>query len=110
MVLFKVDSLTFVANDSLYYFVALFPSFFGVVDMITVIPTFVSEFAFRDRISYDEVFTLMESINYVIYGFRTVRILRVLRVYKHFANIEDPVRRFLYQLALTFITMLLFGN
>ena len=81
-----------------------------MVDIITVIPTFVSEFAFPQRVSYDAIESPTDIANYINNGFHTVRILRMLRVYKHLTGIEDPVRRFLYQLALTFITMLLFGT
>ena len=81
-----------------------------MVDIITVIPTFLTEFAFPERVSYDNVNTLYEVAIYVNYGFHTVRILRALRVYKHLASIEDQVTRFLYQLALTFLTLLLFGT
>jgi hypothetical protein len=85
-------------------------SFFGIVDLITVIPTFLSQFAFPMRVSYDNVDSLYEILNYVNYGLHTVRILRALRVYKYLANVEDQVHRFLFQLGLTFMTMLLFGE
>lgn len=69
----------------------------------------MAEFAYPFRISYDDVNSLTDVVIYVNYGLHTVRILRVLRVYKYLANIEDPVQRFVYQLALSFITLLLFG-
>lgn len=75
-----------------------------------MIATVFADFVFKTRISYSSISSVVDVINYIVYLFQTVRILRVLRVHKHLDVIEDKVSRFLYQLALSFIVMLLFGK
>lgn len=85
-------------------------SFFALVDLFTVMATIIADFVFTTRISYSSISSFVDVLNYFVYLFQTVRILRVLRVHKHLDVIEDKVSRFLYQLALSFIVMLLFGK
>jgi hypothetical protein len=83
-------------------------SFYSMVDLLTVIPIYV--FAYNDRLPTQyEVNTFNEFIFYAIRTLNTTRVLRVLRVRRHFANIEDPVNRCLGEIALKCGIMILFG-
>lgn len=83
-------------------------SFFALVDFTTVIPIWITFFVFPDPVGYDEIAGLADAINYMLYGAYTLRILRALRVHRKLVFIEDEVQRFLSQMALSVLTMILF--
>lgn len=58
----------------------------------------------------EEIENATDIVNYILHGAYTLRILRVLRVHKTLNLIEDEVHRYLWQLGLSVITMILFGN
>lgn len=84
-------------------------SFFSLVDFATVIPIWITYYCFENPINVDEIESGVDYLNYILHGAYTMRILRVLRVHKTLNRIEDEVHRSLWQLALSVITMILFG-
>jgi hypothetical protein len=84
-------------------------SFFSLVDFATVIPIWITYYCFDNSINVDEIRNGFDLLNYILHGAYTLRILRVLRVHKTLNLIEDEVHRYLWQLGLSVITMILFG-
>jgi hypothetical protein len=84
-------------------------SFFSLVDFATVIPIWITYYCFDDPIHVEDIRNGVDLLNYILHGAYTLRILRVLRVHKTLNLIEDEVHRYLWQLGLSVITMILFG-
>jgi hypothetical protein len=81
------------------------------VDFTTVIPIWIVYFFFSDnKIQFHDVHTFTDCINYGMRGAYTLRILRALRVHRKLIHIDDEVERFLSQMALSIVTMILFGK
>jgi hypothetical protein len=80
-----------------------------MIDFATVIPIWITYYCFDNPVDVDEIKDAVDVLNYILHGAYTLRILRVLRVHKTLNLIEDEVHRFLWQLALSVITMILFG-
>jgi hypothetical protein len=80
-----------------------------MIDFATVIPIWITYYCFDNPIDVEEVTNFADALNYILHGAYTLRILRVLRVHKTLNLIEDEVHRFLWQLGLSVITMILFG-
>ena len=80
------------------------------MDIATVIPTFLARYVFKEKVDYNQITNFVDFLNFCSYFFQTIRILRVLRVHRHLEIVEDNVQRFLGQLAISFITMLLYGT
>ena len=85
-----------------------FLSFFAMVDFATVVPIWLTFFVFTDAVDYESVETFTDGVNYFLRGMYTLRILRALRVHRKLIFIEDEVRKFLSQMALSIFTMILF--
>ena len=85
-------------------------SFFAMVDFATVIPIWVTYIFFPEKIDYTEIETFGDVVNYTMRGAATLRILRALRVHRKLNFIDDEVKRFLYSMLLSVITMILFGE
>ena len=83
-------------------------SFFALVDFATVIPIWITYFIFPSPRGYNDINSLGDAINYMLNGAHTLRILRALRVHRKLVFIEDEVERFLSQMALSVLTMILF--
>ena len=87
-----------------------FLSFFAMVDFATVVPIWLTFFVFTDAVDYESVETFTDGVNYFLRGMYTLRILRALRVHRKLIFIEDEVRKFLSQMALSIFTMILFDS
>lgn len=74
-----------------------------------MIPIWITYYCFDEPIDIEDVNGPIDVANYILHGAYTLRILRALRVHKTLNLIEDEVHRFLWQLALSVITMILFG-
>jgi hypothetical protein len=83
-------------------------SFFALIDFTTVIPIWITYFVFPTACGYNDIHTFGDAMNYLLNGAYTLRILRALRVHRKLVFIEDEVRRFLSQMALSVLTMILF--
>jgi hypothetical protein len=81
-----------------------------MVDLLTVIPIWVTYFAFTHEIKFRDIKSFSDFLNYLLYGAYTLRILRALRVHKKLAHIEDEVKRTLFNMLLFVLTMVLFGK
>ena len=69
-----------------------------------------THFIWKSTAPFNEIQTAYEGFSYFLNFVNTVRILRILRIHKQLEVIEDAVQRFLGQLILSVITMLLFGK
>lgn len=87
-----------------------FRSFFSMVDIFTVLPIYITYQIYPEPVEYNDISTVSDAFNYFLYGAYTLRILRALRVYRKLNFLEDEVQRFLGQMAVSIITMILFGN
>jgi hypothetical protein len=84
-------------------------SFFALIDMTTVIPIWLSYFLIDEPIDYQDINTPYEAFNFCIGGAHTLRILRALRVLRSLTRIENEVNRFVCELSVSVLTMILFG-
>ena len=80
-----------------------------MVDIFTVLPIYITYQIYPEPVEYNHIVTLSDAVNYFLYGAYTLRILRALRVYRKLNFLEDEVQRFLGQMAVSIITMILFG-
>lgn len=84
--------------------------FNAMIDLVIVLTVLLSNFLFTEKISYQMISTGTDLFIYLLYCCQTSRILRIIRLHKEFEAIDDKVNRFLAQLTLAFVTMLLFGT
>jgi hypothetical protein len=84
--------------------------FNAMVDSVTVLVVMSSNFIFTENVAYPDITTTKDVFIYILYCLQTVRILRITRLIKELEVIDDLVNRFLSQITLAFITMLLFGK
>jgi potassium large conductance calcium-activated channel subfamily M alpha protein 1 len=77
-----------------------------MVDVLTVIPIFVTFGTEMPNVNY--VYTARDGFLYAAYAMNTTRILRALRIRRKLAKIEDAVERFMGELLLSIIVMILF--
>lgn len=84
--------------------------FLSIIDILTIASTCLTAFVFTEAVSYSNINNVLDAVNYICYGLHTVRILRVLRLKQYLDGMEDIVMRFIYGLAISVITMLLFGK
>mmetsp|Transcript_23872 Transcript_23872/g.35024 ORF Transcript_23872/g.35024 Transcript_23872/m.35024 type:complete len:1148 (-) Transcript_23872:179-3622(-) len=87
-----------------------FFSFFAMVDFTTVIPIWLTYYVFTNPVEYHDIHNVDDAINYALRGAYTLRILRALRVHRLLVHIEDEVERFLSQMLLSVVTMILFDS
>jgi hypothetical protein len=83
-------------------------SFYSMVDIMTVIPIFVMYGRTCPAINASN--TPTEVVEFFLCGMQTTRILRALRLRRHFVKIEDEVQRFLANMGLNIVVMLLFSR
>jgi hypothetical protein len=81
-------------------------SFFSMVDLMTVIPVWVT--VFESCIDINSVKTFKDFGVYVLCGMVSTRIMRALRLRKWLMKIEDDVDRCLGEITLTVSVMMLF--
>lgn len=77
-----------------------------MVDLLTVIPIWVT--ANKVAPAVEDVSTISEAVLYILFGLNTTRILRALRIRKKLSNIDDAVNRYLAEMTLAIIVMILF--
>ena len=87
-----------------------FLSFFAMVDFATVVPIWLTYFVYTKTVEFTEIKSFSDGFSYFLRGMYTLRILRALRVHRKLIFIEDEVRRFLSQMALSILTMILFDS
>ena len=85
-----------------------FTSFYSMVDLLTVIPIWVTFNTVCPN--YDDIYTAELGIIYILCGLGTTRVLRALRIRKKLILIEDEVDRCLGELSLTIVVMVLFSK
>ena len=83
-------------------------SFFSVVDILTVIPTWATLGA--NRPSYHSIHSFSGGILYILFLLKTTRILRPLRIRRKFKLIEDEVQRSIADMILRILVMILFSK
>lgn len=84
--------------------------FNAMIDLVTVLAVLFSNFIFTVKVDYPAISSVKDVFIYALYCCQTIRILRIIRLHKEFEAIEDKVNRFLAQITLAFVTMLLFGK
>jgi hypothetical protein len=77
-----------------------------MVDVLTVIPIFVTAGKELPNVNY--IYNFGDAMLYTAFGMSTTRILRALRIRRKLARIEDAVERFLGEIMLAVIVMILF--
>ena len=85
-------------------------SFFAMVDLATVLPIWITYFFMGAPVEYDDISSTRDAFNFILRGAHTLRILRALRVHRNLAHIENEVNRFLCELGVSVLTMILFGT
>ena len=86
--------------------ICLLSSFFAMVDVFTVVPIFITYG--RHLPNVVDVDTFEEAFIYTMFAFGTTRILRALRIRRKLAQINDAVERFLAEMILSVVVMILF--
>lgn len=79
-----------------------------MIDLMTVIPIFVMYRKECPAISSSN--TADEVVEFILCGMQTTRILRALRLRRRFTMFEDEVQRFLANMGLNIVVMLLFSE
>lgn len=83
-------------------------SFFSMVDLLTVIPTFIMS---TQKCPYiQDVHDGLIVVYFILCGLKMTRILRILRLRKRFTMIEDEIQRFLANMALNIVVMIVFSK
>jgi len=77
-----------------------------MVDMITVISVIATYH--RTRWDYSEIHNVIDVIYYILFGCKTVRVLRAVWFSKKLILIEDAVQRYLGEISLAICVMILF--
>jgi len=97
--------VSFLASEQKFYFMV---SFNSMVDIMTVIPVFAT---FNVTCpDYGNISTGLDAVYYVLCGLTTTRILRSLRFRKSFYRIDDDVHRYLADMSLKIVVMILFNS
>jgi len=89
-------------HDTLSY------SFFSMVDLLTVIPIWITSSTHCPQI--DDVINMHSLVIYIICGLSTTRILRFLRIHRLIRAVEDQVKRCLMQMLLVVTAIILFNS
>lgn len=83
-------------------------SFFSMIDLMTVIPIFVTYE--KTCPSFEQADNFSQVIYYILCGMGTTRILRALRLRRKFLMLEDEVQRTLANMCLNIVVMVLFSK
>lgn len=110
-ILEKVFACLFIMDWMLNFFIAdhkviFMTSFFSMVDVLTVIPIWVT--AGRVCPVYDEINSAGSAVLYLLFLLATTRILRALRIRRKLSNIDDAVKRFIGEISCEISVMILF--
>jgi hypothetical protein len=97
--------LSILSADNLLYF---FGTFHCWVDLMTFIPVFATYNVTCP--SFNEIGSPKACVYFVVCGLTTTRILRSLRFHKYFLAIEDEVQRYLADMGLKIVVMILFSK
>lgn len=81
-------------------------SFYSMIDILTVIPIWVSVYSFVPQ--YSQISSFRDGVVYFSVGMATTRILRALRIRKRLTIVEDEVQRCVGEIVLQLIVMILF--
>ena len=84
----------------------LYFSFYSVVDLLTVIPMFVTYNVAMPNVNY--IYNVSDALLYTAFAMNTTRILRALRFGRKLARIQDAVERFVGEISLNIVVMILF--
>ncbi len=82
-------------------------SFFSIVDLTTCIPIFLTYH--QECPAIDETSNPSKAVTFVLCGLAVTRILRALRLRRTFNSITDEVQRFLADMILRLVVMILFN-
>jgi len=82
-------------------------SFYSMIDLLTVVPIWVTIVYVCPL--YSSVYTAADAGLYFLCGLSTTRILRALRIRRYLLLVENEVSRFLGEMCLTLIVMILFN-
>lgn len=96
-------TLSFLLADHKLLFLT---NFYSMVDIFSVIPILL--IYNQDMPNVDRIYTLYEAFVYTLFACDSIRILRVLRIRKKLANIDDAVTRCLAEMLLSILSMILF--
>ena len=80
-----------------------------MVDLLTVIPIWVSYFGF-ENVPYSLLYSFTDGVIYIMYALNSTKVLRALRVRKTLMLIEDAVDRCFADIALIMVSMILFSK
>lgn len=84
-------------------------SFFSMVDLLTVIPIWITRNT--PQVYYSQIVSFTDFLVFLVYGLTTTRILRALRLrQKLIQAIEDDVQRCLGEMTLAITIMILFNS
>lgn len=79
-----------------------------MIDLITVIPIWFSDR--NNHAHLDDIKTFRDGMEYFLFCLATTRILRALRLRKTLTRIADPVQRFLGEILVLLLIMILFSK
>ena len=86
----------------------MYCSFYSIVDILTVIPTYATLNASRPI--FTDINTFSEAVLYLLFGLKTTRILRALRVRRKILDIEEEVQRTVADMSLQVLVLILFSK
>ena len=95
------------ANCCLLCLMCLCDSFFSMVDLLTVIPTWAT--LGTTAPVYSDISSIYTGVLYVLNLFKASRVLRPLRIRRKLQSIEDEVQRTLVDILLRSFSMILFS-
>ena len=84
--------------------------YYVLVDIVSIIPTFLICGVFPHDINYDTGLNFKESMNYAVYALRTTRILRMVRIHQKIDQTADLVKRWAWHRIMTVVIILVFGE
>ena len=106
-------AVAFFLDWCLMYFIAdhraeFLKSFYSMIDIATIIPT---AFTYGTICPYPtELVTPHDTLVYIMNAASTMRVLRILRIQRYFGGLEDPVKKFLAEMILALVCVLVFGS
>jgi len=96
-------TLSFLLEDHKLLFLT---NFYSLIDLLSVIPIIL--IYNQDMPNVNEIHTPYKAVIYALFAFDNIRILRLLRIRKKLAHIDDAVTRYLAEMFLSILSMILF--
>jgi len=96
-------TLSFLLDDHKLLFLT---NFYSLIDLLSVIPIIL--IYNQDMPNVNEIHTPYKAVIYALFAFDNIRILRLLRIRKKLAHIDDAVTRYLAEMFLSILSMILF--